>query len=567
MKTRIARWSGGSRRKPRSRRSRSSSDDRLVRSGRSVDREDADVRVPGARAARLRVARVDEEALEPGVEAVRIAETGQLTPGDHQRLLHGILGPSDVPEDPLGDRHQPVTMRPGQDGECLPVPALGLLDEVAIQPIVLRGAHQGRLPTLLSRARCPAFNLRVGTFRATIAADGCASRPDRGRRVRRAQRGPRAGARPAGDRHPRRPPQLPPVPAAAVPGRDRRHLARRHRPAAALDPASPAEHDRPARRGGRDRPGAARGPALGRRPDRLRHADRRHRRPPLLLRPRRMGAERPGPQVDRRRARDPPADPHRLRGGRARAEPRAARRVDDVRGRRRRPDRRRAGGRAGRDLQRHAAARLPIDPLARTPGSSSSRRSTGSCRPTRPTARRRRPASSSSSGWRCGRRPGSSTSTTAACASSPRRGEEEIPTRTTLWAAGVQASSFVRAVAAATGAETDRAGRIIVGPDLTVPGHPEILALGDAAVQPWRKGRPVPGVAQGAIQAGGYAGRRHPGPPRREAGHAVRIPRQGRRRGHRAAAGRDQHRLARPVRPPGRLRWPGSCGSGSTSST
>jgi NADH:ubiquinone reductase (H+-translocating) len=85
--------------------------------------------------------------------------------------------------------------------------------------------------------------------------------------------------------------------------------------------------------------------------------------------------------------------------------------------------------------------------------------------------------------------------------------EESIAARTTLWAAGVQASTFVRTVAAATGAETDRAGRILVGPDLAVPGHPEILALGDAAVQPWRQGKPVPGVAQGAIQAGGWAGR------------------------------------------------------------
>ena len=71
----------------------------------------------------------------------------------------------------------------------------------------------------------------------------------------------------------------------------------------------------------------------------------------------------------------------------------------------------------------------------------------------------------------------------------------------------MQASSFVRAVAAATGAETDRAGPDPRQPDLTLPGHPEILVVGDAAVQPWRKGRPVPGVAQGAIQAGGYAGR------------------------------------------------------------
>ena len=84
-------------------------------------------------------------------------------------------------------------------------------------------------------------------------------------------------------------------------------------------------------------------------------------------------------------------------------------------------------------------------------------------------------------------------------------GEQEIPTRTVLWAAGVQASSFSQAVGRATGAEMDKAGRITVGPDLTIAGHPEILVLGDAALQPWKPGRPVPGVAQGGIQAGNYA--------------------------------------------------------------
>ena len=84
-------------------------------------------------------------------------------------------------------------------------------------------------------------------------------------------------------------------------------------------------------------------------------------------------------------------------------------------------------------------------------------------------------------------------------------GEERLPARTVLWAAGVQVSSFVAAVAKATGAEQDRAGRILVEPDLTIPGHPEIFVVGDAAVQPWKEGRPTPGVAQGAIQGGGYA--------------------------------------------------------------
>jgi NADH:ubiquinone reductase (H+-translocating) len=83
--------------------------------------------------------------------------------------------------------------------------------------------------------------------------------------------------------------------------------------------------------------------------------------------------------------------------------------------------------------------------------------------------------------------------------------ESSIPTRTVLWAAGVTTASFARVVAKATGAETDRAGRILVEPDLTIPGHPEIFVVGDAAVQPWKEGRPTPGVAQGGIQGGSYA--------------------------------------------------------------
>ena len=84
---------------------------------------------------------------------------------------------------------------------------------------------------------------------------------------------------------------------------------------------------------------------------------------------------------------------------------------------------------------------------------------------------------------------------------------EHIPTRTVLWAAGVQASSFAHVVAVATGAAVDKAGRIRVGPDLTIPGRPEIFVIGDAAVQPWKPDRAVPGVAQGGIQAGRYAAR------------------------------------------------------------
>jgi NADH dehydrogenase len=97
---------------------------------------------------------------------------------------------------------------------------------------------------------------------------------------------------------------------------------------------------------------------------------------------------------------------------------------------------------------------------------------------------------------------------TAAEPDPERKGPKEVrvPSRTVLWAAGVQAASFAGVVAEAIGAEADKAGRIIVGPDLSIPGHPEILVLGDAAVAPGGpKGGPVPGVAQGGIQTGHYA--------------------------------------------------------------
>ncbi len=99
----------------------------------------------------------------------------------------------------------------------------------------------------------------------------------------------------------RRPAQLPPLPAAALPGRDRRPVARRHRPAAALGAAQAAQHDGHPRRGGRPRPRPAGGPAGRRRTDRLRHAGRRDRRPPHLLRPPRVGRHRARAQDDRGR--------------------------------------------------------------------------------------------------------------------------------------------------------------------------------------------------------------------------------------------------------------------------
>ncbi|MFY9730075.1 MAG: NAD(P)/FAD-dependent oxidoreductase [Candidatus Acidiferrales bacterium] len=81
---------------------------------------------------------------------------------------------------------------------------------------------------------------------------------------------------------------------------------------------------------------------------------------------------------------------------------------------------------------------------------------------------------------------------------------EIIPTRTVLWAAGVLASPLGLALAKRLGAKTDRAGRVIVDPDMTIPGHPEIFVIGDLSSFTHQTGKPLPGVAQPAIQQGRY---------------------------------------------------------------
>ena len=81
---------------------------------------------------------------------------------------------------------------------------------------------------------------------------------------------------------------------------------------------------------------------------------------------------------------------------------------------------------------------------------------------------------------------------------------EIIRTRTVLWAAGVQASPLGKLLSVRVGAETDRAGRVIVQPDLSVPGHPEILVIGDLANYSHQDSKPLPGVAPVAMQQGRY---------------------------------------------------------------
>jgi NADH:ubiquinone reductase (H+-translocating) len=89
----------------------------------------------------------------------------------------------------------------------------------------------------------------------------------------------------------------------------------------------------------------------------------------------------------------------------------------------------------------------------------------------------------------------------------PDGSTETIPARTAIWAAGVEASSLASQLGELTGAEMDKAGRVTVEPDLTLPGHPEVLALGDMVRVRSRDGgvQALLGVAPVAMQQGRYA--------------------------------------------------------------
>ncbi len=80
---------------------------------------------------------------------------------------------------------------------------------------------------------------------------------------------------------------------------------------------------------------------------------------------------------------------------------------------------------------------------------------------------------------------------------------QRIEARTIIWAAGVTASPAAKWL----DADMDRVGRVIVGRDLTLPGHPEIFVIGDTAAVPGADGKPLPGKASVAKQQGAYVGR------------------------------------------------------------
>jgi NADH dehydrogenase len=74
-----------------------------------------------------------------------------------------------------------------------------------------------------------------------------------------------------------------------------------------------------------------------------------------------------------------------------------------------------------------------------------------------------------------------------------------------VWAGGITASPLGRILASPTNAETDKGGRVKVKPDLTIPNYPDIYVIGDLASAMDEKGKPLPGLAQVAMQGGAHA--------------------------------------------------------------
>ena len=274
---------------------------------------------------------------------------------------------------------------------------------------------------------------------------------------------------------------------------------------------------------------------------------------PLLLRARRVGGPRAGAQDARGRARDPPA------GARSPSRRRSAKRTP------------RRG--AARSRSWSSGAGRPVSrwrgPSPRSPGTPS---------PGTSAASTRGPRASSSSRWArasCRRYPEelsekakrqlealgvqvwTGAAVTGVDASGVEVGADRIATRTVVWAVGVLASPLARSL----GAPLDRAGRVRVLSDLTVPGKPTVFVIGDLASLE-QDGRPVPGVAPAAIQMGAHAARNVlralRGEPscRSATGTRARSPRSAGGAGSRCSGG-----CASPAP------WPGSPGWACTSSS
>lgn len=88
-----------------------------------------------------------QDPVDPRIEALDVAETRQLSPGDHECLLDGILRQPEVAQDPVRDRQELITSRTCQAGERLFVSGSRSLDEGKLHPrLLIRCVRRGRLP-------------------------------------------------------------------------------------------------------------------------------------------------------------------------------------------------------------------------------------------------------------------------------------------------------------------------------------------------------------------------------------------------------------------------------------
>ena len=344
--------------------------------------------------------------------------------------------------------------------------------------------------------------------------------------------------------------------AAAVSGGDGRAVARRHRLADPLDP-----------------PQAARVRVLLGDVERI---DRGQRSRSVLGRRRRRCAydylivaagathsyfghddwsqRRAGPQDARRCAGDSAAVAAGVRRGRARAESRVSAAAADVRVDRRRSDRRGIGRRARRDRAAGAAIGVrrrrsgdrahhpdrggPVDPAVVSRGPA-----------------RLGPARAAAARHRRARRQGASPKVEDGAVLDRRRAHRGAHDPVGRGRCGGAARRAI------SGPRLDRAGRVIVEPDLSVPGHPGVFVAGDLASFSHQTGKPLPGVAQVAKQQGAHAAANVARADRRAADHAVSLPRSGQHGDHRP----QRRRLPTSASCGSRATSAGCCGCSSTS--
>ena len=207
-----------------------------------------------------------------------------------------------------------------------------------------------------------------------------------------------------------------------------------------------------------------------------------------------MGAAGPRPEDDRRRARNPPPSLARLRTGRAPSRQRRRPGTVEFRRSRRRSHRSGIGGNAVGDRPPRLGRRIQFHRSQADPDHPARRRTREFC-PLIPRICPEAPKINSAD-WESKYTPRRWLQ-----ASNPPLCSWEKPVcllSVILWAAGVAASPLGKKL----GAPTDRAGRVLVNPDLSIPGHPEVFVIGDLAALKDESGQLVPGVAPAAIQQG-----------------------------------------------------------------